>query len=91
MTQKKLIENLANVQGITKAEARRQFNAFVDVCTSAVKKGEEIPIKGLGKINVVDLPARTSYMPLQGKRIQVPARKAVRFRPSRKIQELLNS
>ncbi len=77
-----LIDDIAQRAGMTKAEAKKAVQAMVDVLGERLSSGERIQIMGLGTFEVRDRAERTATNPRTKEKIQVPASKAVGFRPA---------
>ena len=89
MTVKKtqLIQMLADKTGASKKDAAMWLEAFVEMMTAQLKKGEKINITGLGIFKVADRKAREGRNPRTGEVIQIKASKKVRFTPSKVLKE----
>ena len=79
MTRTELIQALADGAEME----RKQAKAFLETLTSLVekniKKGGEVPMRGLGKFKVVKRKARMGRNPATGEAIKIPAKTVVRF------------
>ena len=89
MTKAELIAGISKQTGLTKADAERAFNAFLDLGKAAIKKEGRLPMAGFGTFVVVDRKARTGRNPQTGAPIQIKASKVVRFRPGKDLKESL--
>jgi DNA-binding protein HU-beta len=89
MTKAELITGIAKQTGLTKADAERAFNAFIDLGKKAIKKEGRLPLAGFGTFVVAARKARTGRNPQTGAPIQIKAGKAVRFRPGKELKESL--
>ena len=56
----------------------------------ALRSGEAIALPGFGTFRVADQPARTGRNPKTGAPIEIPARKAVKFKPAQALKEAVN-
>ena len=79
MTKQDLVEFLAK-SGLSKAEAGRILNGLLDTITASLKRGEDVTVTGFGTFTVTKRKARAGRNPQTGATIQIPARKAVRFK-----------
>ncbi|MDR2773545.1 MAG: HU family DNA-binding protein [Tannerella sp.] len=75
--------------GLTKADAKKAVDAFVETVEGAVKKGEKVIFVGFGSFSVVEKSARKGVNPKTKERINIPARKAVKFKPGATFAELV--
>jgi DNA-binding protein HU-beta len=86
MTKAELIEGIAKQTGLTKADAERALNAFLDLSKSTIKKEGKLPLAGFGTFVVVQRKARTGRNPQTGAALNIKASKAVRFRPGKELK-----
>ena len=86
-----LINEIAKKMGVSKAEAERFINAYMDSIKEALMKEEEVRLIGFGTFSVQEKEATTARNPRNpGEIIEVPAKKVVKFKLSKKLKELLN-
>ena len=89
MTKAELIAGIAKQTGLTKADAERALNAFLDLGKMAITKEGRLPLAGFGTFVAVDRKARTGRNPQTGSAIQIKASKVVRFRPGKELKDSL--
>jgi DNA-binding protein HU-beta len=87
MTKAELIEKIAAKAKITKRAANIALDTFVDSVTSALKRGDRVALVGFGTFTVAKRKARTARNPRTGETIQVPARKAPKFKAGRELKK----
>jgi DNA-binding protein HU-beta len=75
-----LIDAVASKAGLTKADARKALDAYIDVTSKALKKGDRVALIGFGSFSVSKRAARKGRNPQSGKEIKIPAKKVVRFK-----------
>lgn len=80
MNKAELIEAMANGAGISKADAKKALDAFVDSTTATLKKGGRVALVGFGSFSVSKRSARTGRNPQTGKEIQIAAKNVVKFK-----------
>ena len=86
-----LINEIAKKMGVSKAEAERFINAYMDSIKEALMKEEEVRLIGFGTFSVQEKEATTARNPRNpGEIIEVPAKKVVKFKLSKKLKELFN-
>jgi DNA-binding protein HU-beta len=90
MNKTELIDKLASVLEVSKAEAGRSLNALLDVITESLGKGEEVALVGFGTFKVVPRKARTGRNPQTGATIKIPAQKSPRFSAGKQLKEACN-
>ena len=79
MNKAELIDAMAESAGLSKADAKRALDGFVNATTDALKKGDRISLVGFGSFSVSERAARTGRNPQTGKEIQIAAKNVVRF------------
>jgi DNA-binding protein HU-beta len=80
MNKAELIEQIATKAGLSKADAKRALDAFVDATTGSLKKGGRVALVGFGSFSVSKRAARTGRNPQTGAEIKIAAKKVVRFK-----------
>ena len=81
MNKAELIEEMAADAGLSKADAKRALDAFIDTTTKALKKGDRVALVGFGSFSVTERAARKGRNPQTGKEITNKAKKVVKFKP----------
>ena len=79
MTKADFVDKLAAKSGLTKKDSAAVVDAFVDVITEALKKGEEVQFTGFGKFYVQKREARQGINPQTKAKIKIPATKVPKF------------
>ena len=85
MNKAELIEAMAADAGITKAEAKRALDSFVDNTTKCLKKGDRLSLIGFGSFSVSRRAARKGRNPQTGKEITIKAKNVVKFKPGTEL------
>lgn len=80
MNKAELIESIASDAKISKADAKRALDAFVDNTTKALKKGDRVALVGFGSFSVSKRAARKGRNPQTGQEIKIAAKKVVKFK-----------
>jgi DNA-binding protein HU-beta len=80
MNKAELIDAMANGAGISKADAKKALDAFIDTTTGALKKGDRVALVGFGSFSVSKRSARTGRNPQTGKEIKISAKNVVKFK-----------
>ncbi len=65
-----LIESIAAEAKISKADAKRALDAFVNNTTKALKKGDRVALVGFGTFSITKRAARKGRNPQTGKEIK---------------------
>jgi len=88
MTRTELIDDLANRTGLDKKDVKNFLLQLTTLIEDEIKKGGEVPMKGLGKFRVQNRKARVGRNPLTGAEIQIPAKTVVKFSISKTLKDL---
>lgn len=80
MNKAELVEAMAEGAGLSKADAKRALDAFINTTTGALKKGSRVALVGFGSFSVSNRAARKGRNPQTGKEIQIKAKKVVKFK-----------
>jgi DNA-binding protein HU-beta len=89
MTKAELIEKIAAKAKISKKAANVAIDTFVSATTNALKKGERVALVGFGTFSVAKRKARTARNPRTGETINVPARRAPKFKAGRELKKAI--
>ena len=79
MTKSEFVDQVARESGLSKGDATKAVDGFIDVVTETLRRGGEISFTGFGKFTVADRGARQGVNPQTGERIQIPASRVPRF------------
>lgn len=90
MNKAQLIQEIAAKADLTKAEAGRALDAFVDVVTDALKAGEQVALVGFGTFGTRERAARTGRNPQTGKTISIKASKSPAFKAGKTLKDSVN-
>jgi len=80
MNKTQLIDAMAAEAGLSKADAKKALEAFVNATTGALKSGDKVALVGFGSFSVNERSARTGRNPQTGATINIPAKKVVKFK-----------
>ena len=90
MNKSELIAKIADVAGLSKADAKKALDATVDVLKEALVAGEKIQLVGFGTFAVAERPAREGINPATKEKIQIPASKVAKFKAGAELSEAVN-
>ncbi|MCQ2204990.1 MAG: HU family DNA-binding protein [Bacteroidales bacterium] len=79
MNKTQLVDAIAAKSGLTKADAKKALDAFIDV-TAETLKNDKIQLVGFGTFSVNARPERTGRNPQTKETIKIPAKKLVKFK-----------
>ncbi|MGQ7869332.1 HU family DNA-binding protein [uncultured Sunxiuqinia sp.] len=87
MNKAQLIDAIAEKAGLTKADAKKALDAFVESTTDALKNGDRVALIGFGSFAVSTRSARTGRNPQSGAPIEIPEKKVVKFKPGAELSD----
>ena len=90
MNKNEFITQIAESADITKKEAGDALQAFMVAITDTMKKGDKLTLIGFGTFSVNERAARTGRNPQTGKKMNIPAKKVVKFKVGKKLAEAVN-
>ena len=90
MNKAELIAAIAAQTNETKKNAEAAVNAFVDVVTEALAKGDKVQLVGFGSFEVRKRAARKGRNPQTKEEIKIPASKAPVFKAGKALKDLVN-
>jgi DNA-binding protein HU-beta len=90
MNKTDLIEKIAAGADITKAQAKSALEATLDSISEALKAGDKVQLIGFGTFSVTERPAREGLNPRTKEKIQIPAKKATKFKAGAELDNALN-
>lgn len=90
MNKAELVDSMASDAGLSKADAKRALDAFLDNTSKCLKKGDKISLIGFGSFSVSKRAARKGRNPQTGKEIQIKARNVVKFKPGADLSKKVN-
>jgi len=90
MKKVELVEAVVEATGLTKADATRAIDATFASITTALAKGDKVPLVGFGTFSVSKRAAREGRNPKTGETVQIAARNAVSFKAGSALKESVN-
>ncbi len=90
MTKKELIKFVADSTENTVKDTTEIVDTFVDYIRHSLLQHEDVVINGLGTFKPKLRDAHTARNPKTGETVEVPAKYAVTFKPTRTLKEEIN-
>ncbi len=87
MNKAQLIDAIAASAKLSKADAKRALDAFVDTTAGALKKGDRVALVGFGSFSVSKRNQRTGRNPQTGQPITIAAKKVVKFKAGSELSD----
>lgn len=89
MTRFELVRALAEHKGLTQSRAAEVLRDVASLMRETLLAGGDVPLWGLGKLKIVQRAERGARNPKTGERMRIPARKVIKFVPSKATRETL--
>ena len=86
MNKTELINAMAEKAGLSKVDAKKALDAFVEVSESLVK-GDKVALIGFGTFGVTEKAARTGINPATKQKITIAAKKVVKFKAGAELAD----
>lgn len=89
MNKTDFINAVSEKAGLSKADAKKAVEAFVETVSNELKEGGKVALLGFGAFSVSEKAARKGVNPKTKEPIEIPARKSVKFKAGAELNELL--
>lgn len=89
MTKTDLVNAIA-ATGLSKADSKKALDAVVGAISGALKEGDKVAILGFGTFSVNERPAREGINPATKEKIQIAAKKVVKFKAGAELAASVN-
>ena len=89
MGNKDLTARMARDAGITLHQAQKAFAALLLHVKKDLKEGRKVNFSGFGSFEIKVREPRRGRNPKTGESIDIPAKKRIKFNPSRRFKSLL--
>lgn len=89
MNKIEFIEAVAQKIDVSKAEAEKMVNAFIDIVTSTLKSGNEVVLTGFGTFSARTRKGRTGRNPQTGEKVEIPAMTLPKFKAGKGLKDAL--
>jgi DNA-binding protein HU-beta len=90
VTKTQLIDAVSASAGHTKKDTETVIEALITEVSGALAKGEKVDLRGFGNFVAREKKARQGRNPKTGETIEIAARKAVAFKPSKELATKVN-
>ncbi|MCD8043045.1 MAG: HU family DNA-binding protein [Tannerellaceae bacterium] len=89
MNKTEFISAVAEKAGLSKVDAKKAVEAFVETVSDELKAGGKVALLGFGSFSVAEKAARKGVNPKTQQPIDIPARKAVKFKAGAELADLV--
>jgi len=86
-TKAELVSAIAEIAGTSKKDSEAVLQAFIDVVTKTLSKGEDVTLAGFGSFSVTQRQAREGINPRTLEKIKIAATKTPKFKAGKKLKE----
>ncbi|WP_407403342.1 HU family DNA-binding protein [Sodaliphilus sp.] len=87
MNKTELVNAIAAEAKLTKVQAKDALEAALKAVEEALVKGDKVALIGFGTFAVNEKPARTGLNPATKEKIEIPAKKVVKFKAGKELAE----
>lgn len=89
MNKTEFINAVAEKSGLSKVDAKKAVEAFVETVSSELKEGGKVALLSFGSFSVAEKSARKGVNPKTKQPIEIPARKSVKFKAGAELTEII--
>lgn len=89
MTRADIVDTLTNHLGLPQKTAAEAVNVVLEAMVAALRRGEEIELRGFGCFRFRQRQARTGRNPRTGEKVEVAPKRVVYFKPGKELKEQL--
>lgn len=90
ITKKELVSRIAENTGQTKVVTKAILQAFLDSIIEELAKGNRLEFREFGVFEVRDRPARRAQNPRTLEKVDVPAKRVVKFKVGRRMKDAVD-
>ncbi len=82
MNKTDLVNEIAAKAKLNKVDAKKALDAVLESIAQALSNDDKVQLIGFGTFSVMEKEARTGINPRTKEKIEIPARKVVKFKPA---------
>ena len=86
MTKHEFVDQVASSAGLSKADAGKAVDAFLDTVESVLKGGGQVNFTGFGKFSTSQRAARMGVNPRTGEKVHIAAARVPKFSAGSKLK-----
>ncbi len=90
MNKNELVNAVAEKSQLSKVNAKKAVDAFVEVITEALKGGDKVALVGFGTFSVAERPERNGINPSTKEAIKIAAKKIAKFKAGSELDAAVN-
>lgn len=84
-----LINAIAEKANLSKVQAKAALDATINTISEQLANGDKVALIGFGTFAVSEKTARTGINPRTKEKIEIPARKAVKFKAGAELNDVV--
>lgn len=89
MNKTDFINAVSEKSGLSKTDAKKAVEAFVETVSNELKEGGKVALLGFGAFSVSEKAARKGVNPKTKEPIEIAARKTVKFKAGAELNDLI--
>ena len=89
MNKTELVNAIAEDAKLSKVDAKAALDATLKAISNALANNDKVALVGFGSFAVSEKAARTGINPSTKEKIQIPAKKVVKFKPGTELSDLI--
>ena len=89
MTKAEFTDRVATKSGLSKRDATKAVDAFLDSITEALRCGEQVSFTGFGKFSPQHRKERQGVNPRTGQKVTIPAARVPKFSAGSQLKQAL--
>lgn len=89
MNKTELINAIAEKANLSKVQAKAALDATINTISEQLAIGDKVALIGFGTFAVSEKTARTGINPRTKEKIEIPARKAVKFKAGAELNDVV--
>ncbi|MBP5458286.1 MAG: HU family DNA-binding protein [Paludibacteraceae bacterium] len=83
MTKEGLVNSVISKTGLSAVDSKKALQAVIETITDELKRGGNVQLIGFGTFSVDERAAREGRNPATGEKMQIPAKKVAKWKPSK--------
>ena len=87
MNKTELVNAISATAELSKADSKKALDAALDAIAKALQEGDKIALLGFGTFSVSERPARTGINPATKQKIEIAAKKVVKFKAGAELAD----
>ena len=89
MTKAEFTDKVATKSGLSKRDATKAVDAFLDSITECLRAGEQVSFTGFGKFSPQHRKERQGVNPRTGQKVTIPAARVPKFSAGSQLKQAL--